>query len=213
MHLLNALPFWRHRLATWLLALTAVTGTAVTAAGAQADDFVIDTEGAHAFIQFRIKHLGFSWLYGRFNDFSGEFTFDENNPANNKIRVDIDVASIDSMHAERDKHLRGEKFLNTEAFPKAQFVSTAYKPTAPQKAELQGNLTLHGVTKPISIEVERIGGGNDPWGGYRQGFEGRITIKPADFGMDLVKALGPSAAEVELFLSVEGIRKPSTKLK
>ena len=78
---------------------------------AQAADYLIDTKGSHAFIQFKIAHLGYSWLLGRFNTFSGEFSYDENNPSTARIKVDIDTASIDSNHAERDKHLRGEDFL------------------------------------------------------------------------------------------------------
>ena len=191
--------------------LAATTGLAVPAS--YADDYVIDTRGAHAFIQFRIKHLGYSWLYGRFNEFEVEFSFDKNAPSKNKVSVDINVASIDSMHAERDKHLRGEKYLNTDKFPTAKFESTEYVPTGEATANLKGNLTLHGVTKLVEIPVEHIGGGNDPWGGYRNGFEGKLTIKASDFGMDLVAALGASAAEVELFLSVEGIRKKDLKPK
>ncbi|WP_082354078.1 YceI family protein [Marinagarivorans algicola] len=187
--------------------LAFAVATSAIMPSALADDYVIDTKGAHAFVQFRIKHLGYSWLYGRFNEFGGEFTYDAKDPTKNKVTVDINVASIDSMHAERDKHLRGKKFLDTGTFPSAKFVSTSYKPTGEKTADLSGNLTLHGVTKPITIAVEHIGGGSDPWGGYRHGFEGSITIKPQDFGMDLTKSLGASASEVELFLSVEGIRK------
>lgn len=172
-----------------------------------AADYKVDTEGAHAFVQFRVKHLGVSWLYGRFNEFDGEFTFDEKNPESNKITIDLNVASIDSNHDRRDKHLRSDDFLNVKKYPKARFVSTSYKKTGDKTADLQGNLTLHGTTKPMTIKVEHIGGGNDPWGGYREGFEGRATIKPADWGINMVDKLGPEAEEVELFLSIEGIRK------
>jgi polyisoprenoid-binding protein YceI len=196
-----------------LLACAIAASGAATIPAAYADDYEIDTRGSHAFVQFRIKHLGYSWLYGRFNDFKGTFSYDETNPAKNTVNVDINVDSVDSMHAERDKHLRGEKFLNTAKFPSAQFVSTEYVPTGAGTADLKGNLTLHGVTKPIVLKVEHIGGGNDPWGGYRNGFEGKVTIQPADYGMDLVKALGESASEVELFLSVEGIRTKDLKAK
>lgn len=196
-----------------LVASTFVIGAMAYTASAQADEYTVDTRGAHAFIQFRTKHLGFSWLYGRFNDFSGNFTYDPKKPEKNTVSIDIDVASIDSMHAERDKHLRGKKFLNVEKFPKASFVSTKYVPTGDSTAELHGNFTLRGVTKPIVINVEHIGGGNDPWGGYRHGFEGRVTINPQDFGYDFVKSLGPTATQVELFLTVEGIRKKNLKAK
>ena len=170
-----------------------------------AEKYVIDTEGSHAFIQFRILHLGYSWLTGRFNTFNGEFEYDENNPDKATVKVEIDVASIDSNHAERDKHLRDEDFLDVKKFPKASFVSTAFKDNGDGTAVLKGNLTLHGVTKPVTIDVEHIGHGTDPWGGYRRGFEGTTRIALADY--DINYNLGPKSREVELTLSVEGIRQ------
>lgn len=172
---------------------------------AAAESYVIDTKGAHAFIQFRIKHLGYSWLLGRFNDFSGTFSYDEKNPATSKVSVNIKTASIDSNHAERDKHLRGEDFLEVDQYPEARFVSTAFKENGDGTAVLEGDLTLHGVTRPISIEVEHIGHGPDPWGGYRRGFAGTTTLALKDYNINY--DLGPAAREVELFLSVEGIRQ------
>ena len=170
-----------------------------------AEKYVIDTEGSHAFIQFRILHLGYSWLTGRFNTFNGEFEYDENNPDKASVKVEIDVASIDSNHAERDKHLRGEDFLDVKKFPKASFVSTTFKDNGDGTAVLKGDLTLHGVTKPVTIDVEHIGHGADPWGGYRRGFEGTTRIALADY--DINYNLGPKSKEVELTLSVEGIRQ------
>ena len=175
------------------------------AAAAEVEKYVIDTEGAHAFVQFRIQHLGYSWLYGRFNDFGGELTYDTENPENASVQVTIDTASLDSNHAERDKHLRGEDFLEVDKFPEARFQSTSYAPTGKNTATLTGDLTLHGVTKPVTIEVEQIGAGPDPWGGYRRGFQGATTIALKDFGIDY--DLGPASQEVELILSVEGIRQ------
>jgi polyisoprenoid-binding protein YceI len=177
---------------------------------ANAADYVIDTKGAHAFIQFRIKHLGYSWLYGRFNEFSGRFSYDEKNPAAAKVEVDIKTASLDSNHAERDKHLRDKDFLNVSQYPDARFESTAYKENADGTATLSGNLTLHGVTKPIDIQVQAIGHGKDPWGGYRRGFEGITRFALADFGIDY--NLGPASKEVEMTLSIEGIRQTEFKI-
>jgi polyisoprenoid-binding protein YceI len=173
---------------------------------ANAEEYVIDTEKAHAFIQFKIQHLGFSWLYGRFNDFSGEFSYDEQDPASASINVAIDVTSIDSNHAERDKHLRGEKFMQTDEFPDAKFVSTSYEDLGDGKGVMKGDFTFHGVTNPISIDVVQVGAGDDPWGGYRRGFYGTTSFKPSDYGMDIMM-LGPKSQEVFLELSVEGIRK------
>jgi polyisoprenoid-binding protein YceI len=170
-----------------------------------AEKYVIDTEGSHAFIQFRIQHLGYSWLSGRFNTFSGNFEYDENNPDKASVQVEIDVASIDSNHAERDKHLRGDDFLDVKKFPKASFESTSFKENGDGTAILKGNLTLHGVTKPVTIDIEHIGHGPDPWGGYRRGFEGTTRIALADY--DINYNLGEKSKEVELTLSIEGIRQ------
>ncbi|MEJ2426475.1 MAG: YceI family protein [Candidatus Thiodiazotropha sp.] len=170
-----------------------------------AEDYLIDRKGAHAFIEFRIKHLGYSWLYGRFDDFNGRFSYDEKNPAASKVSVDIVPASVDSNHAERDKHLRSEEFLYVDKYPTAKFVSTSYQESEGGKAVLKGDLTLRGVTRPVVIDVESIGHGNDPWGGYRRGFLGTTTISLADFGIPF--DLGPASREVELVLSIEGIRQ------
>lgn len=192
------------------VACSAITVCMLSFAGnvtAKPENYKIDVKGAHAFVQFRIKHLGYSWLYGHFDEFDGSFIYDAENPENNAITVDVNVASIDSNHAERDKHLRGKKFMNVDKFETAKFVSTSYKKTGERTGELTGPLTLFGETHDITIDVEHIGGGKDPWGGYRQGFEGRATIKPAKWGNDLTKRLGEGAAEVELMLTVEGIRQ------
>lgn len=172
---------------------------------AQAADYAIDTKGAHASINFRIKHLGFSWLTGRFDKFSGSFSFDDANPDASKVKVEIDTASVNSNHAERDKHLRGADFLDVEKFPTATFESTSVKSSAPGKATITGNLTLHGVTKEVTIEAERVGGGADPWGGTRDGFTGTTTLALSDFAIQ--RDLGPASKNVELTLEVEGVKQ------
>ncbi|WP_086932464.1 YceI family protein [Agarilytica rhodophyticola] len=184
------------------IACSAILMSALSQASlAAAGTYAIDTKGAHAFVQFRYKHLGYSWLYGRFNKFDGEFTYDPKDDSKNSVTVTVDVTSVDSNHAERDKHFRSGKYLNTDKHSQAKFVSTKYKSLGDNKATLTGNLTLMGVTKPVTLDVDVIGGGDDPWGGVRQGFEGRTTINPADFGM---KA---DIGKVELVWSVEGILK------
>lgn len=172
---------------------------------ASAADYVIDTKGAHAFIQFKIQHLGYSWLYGRFNTFSGDFSFDPKAPEASKISVKIDPASVDSNHAERDKHLRNDDFLDVEKFPEAMFVSKRVEPQGDGKARVIGDLTLKGVTKELAIDAYMVGMGPDPWGGERVGFEGSTRFALKDF--NIMKNLGPMSQEVEMILSVEGIKK------
>lgn len=186
--------------------LAALTlGGALFAGQALAAEYAIDKPGQHAFINFKISHLGYSWLYGTFKDFDGSFSFDAANPEASKVSVTINTASVDSNHAERDKHLRGSDFLNVEAHPTATFESTAVASTGEGTADITGNLTLNGVTKPVVIKAKLLGEGKDPWGGYRAGFEGSTTLKLKDF--DIQKDLGPASQEVELILSVEGIRQ------
>ncbi len=160
---------------SWTLSLCAAVVFVLTATGAAPsakaaeEIFNFDTEGQHIFIQFRIKHLGYSWMYGRFNEFGGNILLDREKPANSSVTVEIETASVDTNHAGRDKHLRGKDFLNSDAHPKATFVSTKVDPEGETTGVIAGNLTLNGVTKPIQIAVEEIGHGPDPWGGYRVG--------------------------------------------
>ncbi|HMT93034.1 YceI family protein [uncultured Thiothrix sp.] len=176
-----------------------------SAAIAQADDYTIDSENMHAFINFRIQHLGYSWLYGRFNDFAGTFSYDEAKPEAAKVEVTVKTTSVDSNHAERDKHIRSKDFFEVETFPEAKFVSTAYKPNGDGTGTLTGDLTLKGVTKPLEVKVHEIGAGKDPWGGFRRGFEGTAKFALADYGISY--DLGPASKEVELILSLEGVKK------
>ncbi|WP_290653409.1 YceI family protein [Idiomarina sp.] len=185
----------------------AIASTALFAGTAQAEEYKIDIEGQHAFIQFKINHLGYSWLLGRFNEFDGSFNYDENAPEDASINVTIETASIDTNHAERDKHLRSDDFLNVSEFPTARFESTRYVPDEDDADEgtMYGNFTLNGVTKEIAIDVEHIGAGEDPWGGFRRGFEGEVDLTLADYNIDY--NLGPAAREVELYFSIEGVRQ------
>ncbi|HHH35997.1 MAG TPA: YceI family protein [Gammaproteobacteria bacterium] len=177
------------------------------AASQAAEHYVIDTKGMHAFITFRIQHLGYSWLEGRFNRFSGDFDYDEAHPENNRVKVDIDVTSIDTNNAERDKHLRDDRFFDTEKFPRASFVSTGWEDHGNGRATLKGRFTLRGITKDIQIDVTQVGAGPDPWGGFRRGFVGTTTLHLSDYKMKKAAMLGPAAENIQLWLSIEGVRQ------
>ncbi|USD37167.1 MULTISPECIES: YceI family protein [Ferrimonas] len=169
---------------------------------ALADDYAIDTKGAHASVNFKINHLGYSWVIGRFDTFNGSFSYDGTQPS--AFRVSIDTKSVNSNHAERDKHIRGEDFLEVSTYPKATFNSTSYKAKDDMSGTLYGDFTLRGVTKPIAIDVTKIGEGKDPWGGERVGFAGSTTLTMKEFGIPM--DLGPQSAEVQIDLHVEGIK-------
>ncbi|MCQ4235865.1 YceI family protein [Pseudomonas stutzeri] len=186
--------------------LTALAlSSALLAGQAMAADYVIDKQGQHAFVNFKISHLGYSWLWGTFKDFDGTFSFDAAKPEASKVSVTLKTASLDSNHAERDKHLRSEDFLNVSKHPTATFESTSVKSTGEGTADITGNLTLNGVTKPVVIAAKFLGEGDDPWGGYRAGFEGSTTLKLKDF--DIKMDLGPASQTVDLIISVEGVRQ------
>mgnify|MGYP000456698593 FL=1 len=185
-------------------------GTALLSAGqAMAADYTIDKEGQHAFINFKISHLGYSFIYGTFKDWSGTFSFDAAKPEDSKINIDVKTASVDTNHAERNKHISSKDFLDVATYPDAKFVSTSVKSTGKNAdgkdtADVTGDLTLHGVTKPIVIKAVFNGEGKDPWGGYRAGFNGTTTIKRSDFGK--MMDLGPQSDTVTFDISFEGVK-------
>tara|TARA_R110001583_G_scaffold6563_1_gene33301 strand:+ start:97 stop:657 length:561 start_codon:yes stop_codon:yes gene_type:complete len=180
-----------------LIAAAIVASTGVGSQFASAAQYTLDP--AHTFINFRVNHLGVSLLNGRFNDITGTFNYDPASETSSQIEIKVKTASVDSNHAERDKHLRSDDFLDTDKYPTASFKSSSF-----DGKSLKGDLTLHGVTKSIAIDVTKIGEGKDPWGGYRAGFIGNYNLKRADFGISY--NLGPAAEVVEMQFNVEGIR-------
>lgn len=174
----------------------------LTGGSLMAAEYEIDPQ--HSFVEFRVQHLGFSWLYGRFNQVAGNFTYDDKTPENSRFSVEIQTDSVDTKHAERDKHLRSKDFLEVSKYPKATFVTRSFKGDK-NGGTLVGGLTLHGVTRDISIEVTKVGEGNDPWKGYRAGFHGKTSFKKSEFGISY--DLGPAGELIEFELSIEGIRK------
>lgn len=183
-----------------LIIATALLSTSLLAP-VYAADYAIDTKGAHASINFSTKHMGFSVLTGRFNTFEGNFSYDEANISASKINVTIDTTSIDSNHAERDKHLRSDDFLDASKFGTATFASTKVEDKGNGKLAITGDFTLHGITKSLVIDADKIGEGKDPWGGYRLGFSGTTQISMGDFGFKM------DFGKVNLTLHIEGIRQ------
>ncbi|KLV05468.1 hypothetical protein ABT56_12250 [Photobacterium aquae] len=183
-----------------LIALSLLATASFAAHGA---DYIIDTEGAHASINFKVEHLGYSFIKGRFNTFNGNFSYDPKNIADSSVKVNVETMSLDSNHAERDKHLRSDDFLDTKKYGTATFTSTKVEPKENGEMLIYGDLTLHGKTKPLIIDAQFIGEGKDPWGGYRAGFTGTARIEFADYD---IKVMGSSSyADIELH--VEGIRQ------
>ncbi len=187
------------------LALASALTAAMLMPIANAADYVIDNKGAHASINFKIKHLGYSWLTGRFDKFSGKFSYDATNISASKIEVNVDTSSINSNHAERDKHLKSDDFLDVSAFANAKFVSTSVTEKTKGEFTVAGVLTLHGISKNIIIDAQSVGEGKDPWGGYRAGFSGTTTLALTDFAIKM--NLGPASSHVQLALHIEGVKQ------
>lgn len=187
------------------ITLTALLTMSVFTLSIQAAEYEIDAGGAHSSVQFKIKHLGYAWLTGRFNTLRGKFSYDVKRPEASTVMVNIDTSSIDTNHAELNKHLRSKDFLDSSKYPEAIFVSTAFEEQGKGKVTLTGKLTLHGISKNISIALEHVGHGPDPWGGYRRGLAGSTILTLKDFG--ITTDLGPASRQVEMFLAIEGIRR------
>lgn len=165
-----------------------------------AADYALDIQGAHAFINFKVSHLGYSWVTGRFNKFDGNFSYDPSDLAASTLSVKIDTTSFDSNHAQRDKHIRGDDFLDVDKFPEATFVSKRIEGEG-DNFIIHGDFTMKGMTKPLAIHAKKIGEGKDPWGGYRAGFEGTAELNMADWGFKM------DFGKIYLELVAEGIRK------
>lgn len=159
---------------------------------------------AHCAVNFRISHLGISYVTGRFNAVQGEFSIDAADPTKSSFSVTIQTESIDTANKQRDDHLRSPDFLNARQFPIIRFQSTKVSKTD-KGYEVTGDFTLHGQTKSITFELEDGGTAEFPPGVHRIGFTTSLKIKRSDFGIDgMLQAIGD---EVFIFISFEGVRQ------
>jgi polyisoprenoid-binding protein YceI len=168
-----------------------------------AEQYKVDA--SHSSVVFRVKHMGVSYCYGRFNKMSGVFNLDAENPAKSEIDVTVDAGSVDTANAERDKHLRNADFFDVEKFPSIRFQSTSVRSEDAGPFVASGNLTLHGVTRPVTVDIDATGSGKGMLGEVRSGLEAVFVIRRSEFGMD--RMVGPVGDEVRLMVSLEGIRQ------
>lgn len=176
----------------------AVLGMAALVAPVQAESFKVDS--VHSSVVFGISHFNASTVFGRFNDKAG--TFDLNDGAPDNINITVQATSVDTANQKRDDHLRGPDFFNAREFPTIEFKSTAVEPGADGKYKVTGDLTLHGQTKSITIDLKTFPKVDSPQGKTIGGIEARFTIKRTDFDMDFMS--GAIGDEVELIVSLEG---------
>jgi polyisoprenoid-binding protein YceI len=183
-----------------VLALSVVAG--VGSVG-RADDYVIDA--AHSGVTFQISHMGVSYIPGRFNEFSGNFTIDTSDPAKSSFSLTIKTESVDTNNSKRDEHLRAPDFFNAKQFPTITFASTAVK-AVEGGYEVTGDLTMHGETKPITFSLKGGKTAEFPPKVIRTGFTSpQIVIKRTDFGVG--KPMPVLGNEVYIAVSFEGTKK------
>ena len=152
-----------------------------------ADTYTIDK--SHSEANFSVRHM-MSRVSGKFDDFSGTITGDLAKPSAASVEFTIQAASIDTGAADRDKHLRSADFFDVEKFPQITFKSTSIKPSGKKNVySVTGDLTMHGVTKRITLPVEYLGTAKDPWGNEKAGFTLSTTLNRKDFGVNWNKAL------------------------
>ncbi len=168
-----------------------------------ADTYKIDP--THSYVGFKVSHLGFSNLIGRFDDVSGEFAFDTADPAKSSVSVSVDVDSVNTNMSERDNHIRSADFLDVSTASEASFKSTSIEITGDKTAKITGDLSVLGGSFPIVVDAIHVGGGTDPWGGERQGFSGRAKLSMKDLGIKM--DLGPASDAVELVVELEGVKQ------
>lgn len=162
-------------------------------------------DAAHSGAFFEVGHLGgISRFMGRFNEISGDLVVDT--PAKSSVKVEIKTASVDTKHEGLDKHLKSPDFFNVVQFPTMSFSSTALKLNDNGEGTLTGNLTLHGVTKPVTFTFKQIGTGKGMKGETRAGYVATGTIKRTDFGMNY-GVPGAATDEVDMRLNIEAIKQ------
>ena len=196
-------------LAASTIALTSACALAFSAPSTALDTVPSGTyaiEPTHTSVLFGISHLGFSNYHGRFNTVAGDVQFDAKTPEKSTLSVTIDTASIDTNNAELEGKLKGADWFDTAKFPKATFISTKVEKLNDSKGIITGDFTLHGVTKPVKLDVTFNGAGNNPFTQKPAlGFSAKGAIKRSDFGINAyLPAVGDDvsiAIEAELQLA------------
>jgi len=165
----------------------------------------LTVDPVHSSFIFRTHHANIGHIWGRFSDYGGKFVIDESDPSQSSFDIFANPISVDTTQKQRDDHLQRADYFNTKLFPKITFKSTSVKKVSDNKLEATGDLTLHGVTKSITVPIEIVGKGEFPKGTFRYGIEATFTVKMSDY-----KIQGDPksvADEVLIIASLEGMRK------
>jgi polyisoprenoid-binding protein YceI len=188
--------------------VSALTLALALPALALAEPVTYKVDADHSGVNFSIRHF-VSNVPGLFEDYAGTIVYDKDNPAGSKVEFTIQAASIDTGNADRDKHLRSADFFDVEKFPTMTFTSTQVKPVDKDTLEVTGDLTIHGVTKRVTIPVDLLGTAKTP-NGEKAGFETQFTVNRKDHGIiwNRVMDAGPVLGEdVKVTISIEADRQ------
>ncbi len=170
-----------------------------------------DIDPVHSGIGFSIRHMVIAKVRGRFTKWTGTLHVDEAAPERSSVEVKIDASSIDTGTPDRDNHLRSADFFDVAKFPEITFKSTRVEKAGGDRYKVQGDLTMHGVTKPAVLDMEHGGVGKDPWGGRRSAFSAKTTVDRKDFGLQWNQALETGGLlvgdKVEIDIEVEAVQK------
>jgi polyisoprenoid-binding protein YceI len=158
----------------------------------------------HSSVGFKARHLGISWIHGRFNEVSGKFSIDRENPSKSTFELTIKVDSIDTANKARDEHLRQPDYFDTKQFPTIEFKSTSTK-VIKGGYEVTGNFTMHGKTNKVTLVL--MGGKEHDFNGTKRvAFSTEISLKRSDYGFDK-RAIGAIGDEALIYIDCEGVRK------
>lgn len=173
-----------------------------------------DIDTAHSSINFWVRHMVISKVRGRFAKWSGVIEMEENDLSTAHVEVHVDARSIDTNEPQRDDHLRSADFLEVEVYPELAYVSRRVDVVDSTRFRVIGDLTVHGVTREVTLEAEYAGRGKDPWGNERAGFSARSTLDRKDYGLRWNAALETGGFlvgdKVELTLEVEAVKRTAT---
>jgi polyisoprenoid-binding protein YceI len=186
-----------------------VSAVAVLAFSAVSQAAVYNIDPSHSTVGFSIRHM-VSTVRGMFQKYSGTVDFDEKNWTSLKINATIEAASINTNEPKRDEHLRSADFFDVQKYPNLTFKSTTVKDLGAGKLDVTGDLTMHGVTKPVTLAVTYNGAGKDPWGGNRAGFSATGKLSRKDFGIVWNKALDNGGVlvgdDVNIQIDIEAVQ-------
>lgn len=184
----------------WLL-VVAISGFWALPASAQ----TYQVDPVHTSLVFRVKHMNTAYVYGRFNQVTGTIVLDENNPARSSVNIEVDANSVYTANEQRDNHLRSPDFFSTRQYPTIRFASTEVRRVNANTVQVKGNLTMRGVTRPVTANVTLTGKGKNPQGRDIIGFETTFTVRRSEFGIRYgLPGLGD---DVRVILSVEAVRQ------